>query len=411
MRTTLCLFAVVSLVIATNAFAGDLNPTGSPASTMLTLDQVEARIPITTLPFPASASGSYYLTGDLTAPADTDGITISADHVTIDLNGFSLIGGGGTTGNGIVTTSNDSITICNGVVRDWGDEGIDLFGGEDILIEGIQATNNGGNGIFSGNSSVVSRCVATDNVGYGIWVREDSVVSHCAANRNGRTNPTNQGGGIALSHNSVLEHSTANNNQDAGASSPPLSVYGVGVFAGNGCVIRDVLAEGNSSSGIFVSDAGRVVDCVCRGNGSAGVSAYSAGVITGCVCSDNDTSAGITAVENSVISGNTCYDNAYGIVAASSIIRDNICSGNTNEGITGTVYSHIQGNTCRDNNEGIQFDDGTIVINNFCAYNTTSSANQYVSTGGFIGFGSSYLVYGPAMTTTNAWANLEARNP
>ena len=39
-------------------------------------------------------SGSYRLTGNLSAPAGTEGIDVSANNVTIDLNGFSITGPG-----------------------------------------------------------------------------------------------------------------------------------------------------------------------------------------------------------------------------------------------------------------------------------------------------------------------------
>ena len=44
-------------------------------------------------PVTIDASGSYRLTGDLTAPdLDTTAIGVTADDVTIDLNGFAIIG-------------------------------------------------------------------------------------------------------------------------------------------------------------------------------------------------------------------------------------------------------------------------------------------------------------------------------
>src|SRR6478735_9662548 len=93
---------------------GPLTPPGPPAPTMQTLDQIGSktdqanngittanskldsvanmlgkRTPISALPFTISTSGSYYLTGNLTATADGDAITVSGDNVTIDLNGFN----------------------------------------------------------------------------------------------------------------------------------------------------------------------------------------------------------------------------------------------------------------------------------------------------------------------------------
>jgi hypothetical protein len=73
---------------------------------MKTLDQVEARIPIDATRTPGDASatfritapGSYYLTGNITGQSGKVGILVLANDVTIDLNGFSLIGAGNSAG-------------------------------------------------------------------------------------------------------------------------------------------------------------------------------------------------------------------------------------------------------------------------------------------------------------------------
>ena len=65
-------------------------PPGPPAPTMKTLDQIEARTPIAGPgAVTISASGSYYLTTNIAVTAGT-AITITADNVTLDLNGFTL---------------------------------------------------------------------------------------------------------------------------------------------------------------------------------------------------------------------------------------------------------------------------------------------------------------------------------
>jgi hypothetical protein len=64
-----------------------------------TLNNVEPRTPISSLPYTISAAGSYYLTGNLTA--DANGILVDANNVTIDLAGFSLIGPGSGTSYGV----------------------------------------------------------------------------------------------------------------------------------------------------------------------------------------------------------------------------------------------------------------------------------------------------------------------
>ena len=92
---------------------GNLSPTGAPAPTMKRLDEVEARTIVNaantpgngTNTFIISAPGSYYLTGNLTGASGKHGISIQANDVTLDLNGFALISGGGADLRGVDTPS------------------------------------------------------------------------------------------------------------------------------------------------------------------------------------------------------------------------------------------------------------------------------------------------------------------
>jgi hypothetical protein len=75
------------------AFAqGSLTPPGAPAPTMKTLAQIEPRTPIASLPFTITNAGSYYLTTNLVGTSGTNGITIASGNVTLDLEGFALLG-------------------------------------------------------------------------------------------------------------------------------------------------------------------------------------------------------------------------------------------------------------------------------------------------------------------------------
>src|SRR5438034_6089887 len=76
---------------------GGLTPPGPPAPTMKSLAQIEPRTPISSAPYIITNSGSYYLTTNLYA-ASGDGITISANNVTVDLNGFALTGNSSSSG-------------------------------------------------------------------------------------------------------------------------------------------------------------------------------------------------------------------------------------------------------------------------------------------------------------------------
>jgi len=45
--------------------------------------------------FIISAPGSYFLVGNITGESGKHGVSIQSDDVTLDLNGFAVIGGGG----------------------------------------------------------------------------------------------------------------------------------------------------------------------------------------------------------------------------------------------------------------------------------------------------------------------------
>jgi hypothetical protein len=222
--TALLLFLSNSRV-STCLGQGSLTPPGAPTPTMKSLNQIEPRIPILSLPFTITNSGSYYLTGSLTATGATAGIFIQSDinDVVINLNGFALIGNNTST-DGIVGTGSQAtnIVIVNGALRGW-TTAVNLYGanrsrmerllisenrGAGILLAtdatvrdcsvltggtGIQvstrglvvdclvsgSTNVNSAGIVTGSSSIVTRCRVENGSGVGVWVLSESEVSHC----------------------------------------------------------------------------------------------------------------------------------------------------------------------------------------------------------------------------------------
>lgn len=133
--------ALASLLLAGAALAqGPLDPPpGPPAPSMKTLDQVEARIPITAATAPGSSEavhvisspGSYYLTGNVQGVSGKDGILIESSDVTLDLNGYQLAGVAGSL-NGISLSRSDTplarLWLKNGTITGFGGRGIYTVG-------------------------------------------------------------------------------------------------------------------------------------------------------------------------------------------------------------------------------------------------------------------------------------------
>ena len=116
-------------------------------------------------PFAITASGSYRLTGNLSVPSGSDGIDVTADNVTIDLNGFAIVGSAGSGGNGIAS-SNSQVTVHNGSILGMGGNGIIL--GNNSTVDDVHVSANGGNGIELGGGGMVKHCTVTANQNDGI---------------------------------------------------------------------------------------------------------------------------------------------------------------------------------------------------------------------------------------------------
>jgi len=171
--------ALVALAVTQAAAQGSLAPPGAPAPTMKTLEQIEPRTPISALPYVIDTPGSYYLTGTL--HATSNGITIAAQHVTLDLMGFTLFGSVITNATGIhIAGGNEvmlrSIVVRNGGVTQFG-TGIRIDNAIGGLLQGLAIHQNteGGIRIQSNSPGVcsdftVEGCVIADNNGPGIYV-------------------------------------------------------------------------------------------------------------------------------------------------------------------------------------------------------------------------------------------------
>jgi hypothetical protein len=289
------------------AFAGDLTPPVGPvAPTMKTLQQVEPRIPIDAFNTPGDADstfristpGNYYLTGDLVGEFGKHGIEIAASNVTIDLMGFELFGVFGTVDaiNGQAAPA--GVTVRNGRVSNWGDEGIDLESTDDVVIEDVVASGCGGWGVSAGDNSIVRDCAA-DACVIGVYVRGHGVVQGCAA-------VNNTSDGIHLGWGSHAAHCTSKDNA------------GNGFEIGNGCSVSDCASMSNGATGFRVGEGSSVTRCTSYQDILYGVRAGEGTTVADCTVRFARP-AGIWLEDYAVARNNTVSQTINdGIVAADS---------------------------------------------------------------------------------------------
>jgi hypothetical protein len=251
----LCLFIVPPLFAQ-----GSLTPSGAPAPTMKTLAQVEPRTPISAAPYTITNSGSYYLTAVLTGIAATNGITIQANDVTIDLNGFSLVGVPGSLSGIAVTGSRTNISIIKGVIRNWGAAGVRVDG-RSVQCRDLMVSSNAADGLdLAGVVYVtVKECHVLNNRSRGIEVGGDGVIENCQVSQNGAT-------GIQCSGTTVI-HCRADSNGAAGIYAYSASKV-IGCTSGN-----------NAQDGIVLGRYSQALESACVENNSSGNLSY-AGIRT-----------------------------------------------------------------------------------------------------------------------------------
>jgi hypothetical protein len=142
----------------------------------------QPKAPLVTITQP----GLYRLTKNLkVADSSQTGIKVTVSDVTIDLNGYAILGATecsgtpmscGPTGNGIgvsMAPNLENVTIMNGIIRGMGSSGI---WGQSVLgvrVDRVTLMHNGGIGVFAW-SGTVSNSIIHFNGGSGIqgldWV-------------------------------------------------------------------------------------------------------------------------------------------------------------------------------------------------------------------------------------------------
>lgn len=262
-------------------------PPGPPAPVMKSLDEIEPRKPISTVPFTLSQPGSYYLTTNLTVGTG-EAIAITSGNVTLDLNGFTIQStAASANGYGIrINGGLQNITIANGFIRGGvTNNGSGVFGGGgfahgiystagtpvNVLVSRVSVSGCLTHGIvLSGLESTVVESCTVRTVG-GIGIRA-SVVRQAAAYDTG---------GVAVAGDVVSDcvGSSATNSSGISAgtalNSRGYSVGGDGVSALSASTCQGYTTTGR---GIFASTAQN-----CYGNSSgSGYGIYASRIAVGC---------------------------------------------------------------------------------------------------------------------------------
>ena len=256
------LYAVdgVVLINQSQALAGNITPGDAPG-----------------FPVTISQSGSYRLTGNLIVPdANTTAIQIAAENVTLDLNGFSIIGPSVCTsspttcpapgrGIGVLAGSDQTfgprnVRVQNGTVRGMGLQGI-VMTGEGSFVERVNADSNAGggmvvagtviasagthNGAFGILAITVRDCTAVENAGDGIALDGSGGVGI------GNIASFNGGRGMFVPNGTVTGNTVVLNKLFGISTTCPSSIIG-NTIVGNGGII-----ETNRDGCVLVNNATR----------------------------------------------------------------------------------------------------------------------------------------------------------
>ncbi|MFT3685402.1 MAG: hypothetical protein QM783_10820 [Phycisphaerales bacterium] len=345
--------ASVAALASARAGAGPLNPpAGAVAPTGKTLAEIEPRTAISAANTPGDANslykiiqpGSYYLTGNIqVTTAGFAAIEIAAPGVTVDLNGFEVLGMGAAGGSvSAITAATSTYTgaqVLGGTVRNWGGAGVDLSTSASVR-----------------NMSVINCGLASSRT--AIYLGIGCAIENCVVNGGGVV------GGFGFGSQCTARGCTALNTGGAG-----FSTNGACVFHGctsNGCGYGFALSEGDVAIG-----------CAASFNNGDGF-ILTAALAADCIAHDNE-DAGFFL--NSVSHAQGCFShrNTYGFQAFNgAVVLNNNASSNTTAGFYNSSGGEVrfEGNSARSNPTGFLINtSGNLLIRNTAARSSTANWN------------------------------------
>lgn len=348
---------VYMLGLAAQAAAGPLTPPVGPvASTHKTLTDIEPRTAVNSTNTPGdgnsvfriSVPGSYYLAANVAGEVGKAGIEIAAENVTLDLNGFEIVGiTGALTGiNAGDFPGVGGAAIRNGTIRNWPGDAVSFQTTRVASIacrfENLTARDNGGIGFQCRDAAIMVACIAEGNA-VGFDTGNEATISNCAAF--GNTDD-----GFDAGYGSTVHNCVARDNGDDGfkTGNGPVSFVGCTASSNDGdgfdalnSVLSACSAGFNSGFAFRVGNDSTITAC------NAQTSAASAGGIhaTGnCHIRDNNVSGGVAGIEvagnDCRIEGNNVADatTGFNITGTGNLVIRNSASGGT------TRYNIVAGN-------------------------------------------------------------------
>lgn len=329
--------ALIMLALSVSALAGPLDPPAGPiAPTHKTLTQVEPRTPIGAATTPGDADstfkitqpGSYYLADNITGASGKRGIEIEADNVTIDLNGFALVGVSGALQAVSISGPRSNLVVKDGTVRGWPGGGVVLLNARACLVTGLAVNNSGGVSIDVGNDSVVQACTVDDTA---------STDFSTAAVRAGCC--------------TVIDSCSVRGSSGGGD----------GIIIDNTCTVRNCVVV--STTGVCIRTNGQlnhIEGCIIGGGVGGGIVVAGSCTVRGCTVADCSVAAILVNGGDNRIERNNVRTSLRGILCTGqgNIFFGNSASGNTsnfeiNNGNVGLFMTAVTGAAFQGSNGGV----------------------------------------------------------
>lgn len=277
---------------------------------------------IFSIPYTISVPGSYVVVRDLPVPTTaTDGITITASDVTLDLGGFRLTGihGGSANHHGVNITGSRA-TVRNGFIYFWTGSGVNIGASSSgCVVEKVTFESNyslADNGTAAavagtGAGTAVVGCTAMDSNERGFILGPNARVLDCTVLSIKNT--------VSVGDGSLVARCTVNH------AGQPLA--NTALATGLRCEVRDcVVLQPTTGLGVSLGDGSSLLDTTVR--------AFASGVVSTANC----TLSRVT-VTGSVGTAFTIGDN--------SIVSDCLASRSTNSGTGMTIANGVTLTACR----------------------------------------------------------------